>query len=237
MMLQYALRENLLTADVNDYMAQTVDVRSFNLEEIIAVMLQRGTTLTRADITAVLEVYHSVIHDLTADGNAVNTPLFNTNLSISGVFNGATDSFDAKHHVINVNTVAGELFKQALATIKTSKTESQDTDPYITEVLDIVSGAVNTTLSASGVVQLTGARLKFNQKDEAQGLFFVPETGNAVRCVTIAENKPARIMALIPQNLPNGNFYAEIRTKVTQSSKELKSLKVGRFTKPLTKTT
>ncbi|MBD5448532.1 MAG: hypothetical protein HDR32_12565, partial [Treponema sp.] len=74
-MLKYSLRENLLTADPDDCMAQVQDVRSYSQDEIIDLMMRRGTTLTRADVAAVLQVYTEVVGELTADGSAVNTAL------------------------------------------------------------------------------------------------------------------------------------------------------------------
>lgn len=235
-MLKYALRENLLTPDENDYMAQTADVRSFSLDEIIDLMMEKGSTLTKADTKAALQVYGEVVSALIKDGAAVNTPLMNTSLSISGVFNGAADSFDKKRHSVNLNLTAGPLLKDAAAKIKCEKTEAADTNPYITEVTDVVSGKVNEVLTAGGIVQLVGSRLKFDQKDESQGIFFVAETGEAVRATVIAENKPARLMAIIPADLPAGNRYVEVRTKYTVGGKPLKKAKIGRFTKPLTRT-
>ena len=235
-MLKYALRENLLTPDENDYMAQTADVRSFSLDEIIDLMMEKGSTLTKADTKAALQVYGEVVSALIKDGAAVNTPLMNTSLSISGVFNGATDTFDKKRHSINLNLTAGPVLKEALSKIKCEKTEAVDTNPYITEVTDVVSGKVNEVLTAGGIVQLVGSRLKFDQKDESQGIFFVAETGEAVRATVIAENKPARLMAIIPADLPAGNRYIEVRTKYTVGGKPLKKAKIGRFTKPLTRT-
>ena len=234
-MLKYALRENLLTPDENDYMAQAADVRSFSLDEIIDLMMQKGSTLTKADTKAALQVYGEVVSALINDGAAVNTPLMNTSLSISGVFNGATDTFDKKRHSVNLNLTAGPLLKDAAAKIKCEKTEAADTNPYITEVTDIVTGTVNTTLTKGGVVQLVGARLKFDAKDAAQGIFFVPETGEAVRAAVIAENKPARLMAIIPADLAAGSWYIEVRTKYANATKQLKTLKAGRFGKALTR--
>ena len=51
-MLKYALRENLLTPAPDDFMAQVQDVRSYTLDEIIDLMMQKGSTLTRADVKA-----------------------------------------------------------------------------------------------------------------------------------------------------------------------------------------
>ena len=233
-MLKYALRENLLTAAPDDFMAQVQDVRSYTLDEIIDAMMQKGSTLTRADVSAVLQIYGEVCASVIADGCALNTPLMNTALSISGVFNGANDAFDKKRHTVNLNITAGTALKAALGKIKCEKTGTVSTDPYINEVKDIVSGTINTTLTKGGVVQITGSRLKFDQKDTAQGIFFVPETGAPVRATVIAENKPARLMAIIPADLAAGTYYIEVRTKYTVGGKPLKTAKIGRFIKPLT---
>ena len=233
-MLKYALRENLLTPAPDDYMAQAADVRSYTLDEIIDLMMEKGTTLTRADVAATLQVYGEVISAIIKDGSAVNTPLMNTALSISGVFDGANDSFDKKRHTVNLNITAGTLLRDAAAKVKCEKTEGASTDPYITEVTDIVTGAANTTLTKGGVVQLVGSRLKFDAKDTAQGIFFVPETGAPVRAAVIAENKPARLMAIIPADLAAGTYYIEVRTKILEGNKSGKTLKTGRFNKALT---
>ena len=235
-MLKYSLRENLLTPAPDDYMAQAADVRSYTLDEIIDLMMDKGTTLTRADVAATLQVYGEVCSSLIKDGSAVNTPLFNTALTIAGVFNGANDAFDKKRHTVNLNLTAGTLLRDAAAKVKCEKTEGASTDPYITEIADIVSGKVNEGLTKGGIVQLTGSRLKFDQKDAAQGIFFVPETGEAVRAEVIAENKPARLMAIIPAGLKAGTYYIEVRTKLSGGGKPLKVVKVGRFAKPLTVT-
>ena len=233
-MLKYSLRENLLTPALDDYMAQAADVRSYTLDEIIDLMMEKGSTLTRADVAATLQVYGEVVSAIIKDGSAVNTPLMNTSMSISGVFDGANDSFDKKRHTVNLNITAGTLLRDAAAKIKCEKTEGASTDPYITEVTDIVTGTVNTTLTKGGVVQLVGARLKFDAKDTAQGIFFVPETGAPVRAAVIAENKPARLMAIIPADLAAGTYYIEVRTKILEGNKSGKTLKTGRFNKALT---
>ena len=235
-MLKYSLRENLLTPAPDDFMAQVQDVRSYTLDEIIDLMMQKGSTLTRADVSAVLQIYGEVCASIIADGAALNTPLMNTALSISGVFNGASDSFDKKRHAVNLNMTAGTLLRSALSKIKCEKTGTASTDPYISEVKDVVSDTVNTLLTKGAVVQITGSRLKFDAKDAAQGIFFVPETGAPVRAAVIAENKPARLMAIIPADLAAGTYYIEVRTKHANATKQLKTLKTGRFAKPLTVT-
>ena len=232
-MLKYALRENLLTPEPNDYMAQVTDSQSYNLEKIIDKMIERGSTLTKADITATMQIYSETICSLLEEGFQINTPLINTSMSISGVFDGATDSFDSSRHNVNINITPGTKLKETLSKVKTQKVEATSTDPFVTEVKDIVSGKVNESLTKGGILQAVGARLKFDNSDEAQGVFLVPETGSAVRCGVVAENKPARVMAMIPADITAGTYYLEIRSKMLTAAKTTKTLKTGRFSKPL----
>ena len=233
-MLKYSLRENLLTPEPDDCMAQVQDVRSYSQDEVIDLMMRRGTTLTRADVAAVLQVYTEVVGELTADGSAVNTPLFNTSFSVSGVFNGMADSFDRARHSVSVNVNAGTALREAVKSVKTEKTEGANTGPYITEATDVVSGAVNSAMTAGGILRLTGSRLKFDASDSEQGVFLVPEgAGEAVRCSVVAENKPARVMVMIPADIAGGTYYAEVRTKCDSSGKSTKTLRTGRFGRPL----
>ena len=75
---------------------------------------------------------------------------------------------------------------------------------------------------------------------KTQSIFFVPETGApesaAVRASVIAENKPARLMAVIPADLAAGTYYIEVRTKLSGGGTKLKTVKKGTFGKPLTVT-
>ncbi len=190
--------------------------------------------MTRADVAAVLQVYTEVVGELTADGSAVNTPLFNTSFSVTGVFNGMADSFDKARHTMSVNVNAGTGLREAVKSVKTEKTEGANTDPYITEAADVVSGAVNSTVTAGGILRLAGSRLKFDALDEGQGVFLVPEgAGAAVRCGVVAENKPARVMVMVPADIAPGAYYAEVRSRFMGNSQAGKTLKTGRFGKPL----
>lgn len=233
-MLKYSLRENLLTPEPDDCMAQVQDVRSYSEDEIIDLMLKRGTTLSKADITAALQVYNEVVAEAVADGCAVNTPIFSTSFSISGVFNTMADSFDKTRHTISVNVNAGAALREAAKNVRPEKTEAAATGPYITEAADIVSGAVNSTLTAGGILRLTGSRLKFDAADAEQGVFLVPaDGGEAVKCGVVAENKPARVMVMVPADVKSGAYSVEVRTKVHGNGTAAKALRTGRFSKPL----
>ena len=81
-MLKYCLRENLLTAKPDDYMAQVTDSQVFTLDDIIDRMVKRGTTVTRTDLVAIMQLYTEECSFIVEEGGTLNTPLINTSMSI-----------------------------------------------------------------------------------------------------------------------------------------------------------
>ncbi|UTC64039.1 DUF4469 domain-containing protein [Treponema sp. OMZ 788] len=231
-MLKYCLRENLLTAKPDDYMAQVTDSRVFTLEDIVDRMVKRGTTVTRTDLAAIMQLYTQECTYIVEEGGSLNTPLINTSFSISGVFDGADDSFDAKRHSLNLNISSGLALKEALTKTKAEKTETASTDPYITAVCDKLNGTTD-TVKIGSVMEIIGSRLKFDPKDEEQGVFAVTGT-NAIRCAAVVENKPARLIVILDPAVPPGDFTLEVRTKLDSNGKTTtKTLRKGYYHKTL----
>ena len=107
---------------------KTRSTKAFGQPETFVSHLQQKAILRAAeeymlqtnwpgDILAVLNNFFEVAVGITASGETINTDLFKTNLSISGVFDGAGDTFDKSRHSIRVNTNAGKLLKEALTKI------------------------------------------------------------------------------------------------------------------------
>ena len=231
-MLKYCLRENLLTAKPDDYMAQVTDSHVFTLDDIIDRMVKRGTTVTRTDLVAIMQLYTEECSFIVEEGGTLNTPLINTSMSITGVFDGADDSFDKKRHALNLNIGAGTALKAALSKTKATKTETVSTDPYITAVTDKLNGTTD-TIKIGSVMEIIGSRLKFDPKDAEQGVFAISGT-KTVRCESVIENKPARLIVILDAAVPAGDFTLEVRTKLTgNGSQKSKNLKKGYYHKSL----
>jgi len=230
-MLKYSLNENLLTERPDDYSAQTYASGSFDMEAIINRMLSRGTLVTRTDVVAVMNNFQEAIVDIINEGGMVNTPLFNTSFSISGVFESPLDSFDGNRHKLNVNVTKGTLLRSAEKSIKFEKTNTPAPTPQIQEVRDSVSGTVNEYLTPKGVVEIYGYNLKIAGDDPSCGLWFISTDGTEIPAEVIIENKPSKIIAMIPYF-----EFEEIQLKiVTQysGSNLLKTKKVYTYPKIL----
>ena len=229
--IKYALRENLLTADPDDCMAQVVDARSYSQEDIAQEMIKRGSSLTAADIAAYQKLEAEVYADIIANGGKVNTPLISTSFSITGVFTNQTDSFDKGRHAIKLNVNAGSALREAASKASAQKVKAASTDPYITSVTDKVTGD-SATIKAGSVMELTGARLKFDATDSEQGVFLLTSSGE-IRCSTVIENKPARLLVLLPADISAGEFSVEVRTRLGSDRNPRKNVKSGKYAKTL----
>lgn len=216
-MLKYFLVENFLGESQDSFTAQVQSSGSYDKDAIINLMLRRGNLLTRTDILAVLNGLEEVVCEIISEGGTINMPLFNSSFSISGVFDNPMDSFDGGRHKLNVNLSKGTLLRTVEANVKFEKTQSIASQPLIVEVKDSLSGISNAKLTSGGIIELFGNNIKIIGDDAACGLWFVPATGEAIKSATIVRNKPASIIASIPQ-LPAGSYSIKVVTQFSGGS-------------------
>ena len=233
-MISYSLVENLLTAAPNDFTAQTVNVRSFGMSDIVQRIMGRNPGLSAAQINAALEKFVHEVCLIVEDGGAVNTPLMNTQPSISGVFHGATDTYDPRRHRIRTNMSAGAALRKATDSVKVQKVHTAEPLPFILEVHDVLSDTVNEQITPGGVLQIRGGRLKLGAQHADTGIFLIDEAANAHKLPLVIENKPARLIAMLPADLPAGSYTLAVRTALnSNSNRESKSIRTGRFNREL----
>ena len=212
MSISYVLYENNLTSDPNDYIARVRPVGAIDLNGVIERMMQRGSTITKADALAVLQEYHLAIETLLLEGFTVQTPSANYGVSIKGTFDGQTDSFDAsRHHVEGTLNVGRELRRMLREKAQVQKQESAKPHPTPLQYSDLNSGERNSILTAGGMGQIVGHRLKFDATNPQLGIFFIASDGTASRVDVVGRNKPAELMFLVPTSLTSGDYTLEVR--------------------------
>lgn len=221
MALEYALFENHLTSDPDDYMAVVQNQQSKMQEDIIDLMIGRGSTVTKAEAFSVLEEYAAAIEQLIREGDGINTPLFNLSPSIKGVFTGADESFNPARHAVKINISAGTRLKKVASEITLKRIQGVSPQPDLLYLDDLGTDTRNEMLTPGNIAQLKGSRLKFDLTDPTQGVFLISETNQEFRVNTVSRNKPAQIDFLIPQLAP-GNYRIELRS-VIYKGKELRT--------------
>lgn len=227
--MKYYLGETKLT-DERKYTARVSTERSHDLPQLIDLMLDKRNLVSRTDIVAVFTAFFETIDECIKRGENINLPIFNMGYSITGVFDKSTDTFDPEVHEVHVNLNIGTQIKKAIEDIKLEKISAVPTLPVIEEFTDLGSKTTNDKLTANGIFELTGTRLKIAGEDEAVGIFFVNGDNTEHKVNVIAENGYKKLIAQAPA-LSAGTYKLVIRTQSTSSTYTTKEIKevVGKF--------
>lgn len=225
MPIRYSLRKNPLTPDPNDYMATITSTRSVEMNDVIDYIIDRGSTVTKADILSVMEDFQEALAVFIRQGASVVLPFSHYTASMKGKFDGPDDIFDSTRHSVAINIKPGKLIREVLKKgLTVEKQEAFTPSPNLSEFTDFNSGEKNSTVTPGGMAQILGYRMKFNPGIEENGIYFVKEDGTATKVTIIGQNKPSELMFLIPQELTSGVYTLEVRNKV---GKSIRSGKIG----------
>ncbi len=218
MPIQYSLRENHLTPEPNDFMATVTPTRSVEMNDVIDRMVDRGSTVTKADILSVMEDFQKALEGFIREGASVIMPFAHYTASIKGVFEGQDDIYDSKRHQITININPGKEIKAlAKKELVVEKHEAVKPTPNPAVFTDFNTGEKNTIITPGGMAKVLGHRLKFNSDIEEDGIYFVKEDGTEMKITIIGQNKPSVLMFMIPAELSSGDYTLEVRIKVGES--------------------
>ncbi|HZL11127.1 MAG TPA: DNA-binding domain-containing protein [Prolixibacteraceae bacterium] len=146
MTLKFALFENNLTSDPDDYSAVVQDLQSKTQEDVIDLMISRGSTVTKAEALSVNEEYTIALVQLLKDGYSINTPIFNLSPSIKGVFHGADESFNKASHSVKINVTPGARIREIGSEITVERVKGASPQPDIEYLDDLGSGRATKSL-------------------------------------------------------------------------------------------
>jgi len=227
MPIQYALFENHLTSDPDDYAAQVKTAGSADLEAIADRMIDQGSTTTKADILAVLEDTIKACESYLLDGYRVNFGgLCELFPRISGVFNGITDTYDPSRHRVDAGANPGSRVRKTVrqnATIE--KVETVLPSPAPLEYVDLASGETNGAITTGTIGTINGHRLKFAPGLPDEGIFLIDTaTSIATRVTAIQKNKPGQLVFLVPSAAaPMTPVELEVRARLGDAASELRT--------------
>ena len=212
-MIHFGLYKNKLTNGKEQFKAQVLSKETYNLDGVIDRMLEQGTTLTRQDIVAVLDLFFRTVMMLVLEGHNVLTPLVNLGVSIAGNFKSQDAPFDKKVHKVKARANANKVFKDKVE--KEAQVQQQMPNrpmPQPGECI-IPNGPDNSTLTPGGGVKLRGHNLQFNEADPEQGIFLVAGDQTRTRIEMVLHNTARELIFLVPNTLTSGEYTLEVRVR------------------------
>ena len=217
MALKFALFENHLTSDRNDYMAVVQNLQSRTQEDVIDLMISRGSTVTKAETLSVFEEYTIALVQLLKEGYAINTPIFNLSPSVKGVFNSPDQSFTPAVHSVKINITPGSRLRGIGTQVSVERVKGSSPQPDPEYLDDLGSGTRNDQLTPGNIAQVRGSRLKYDAGDPAQGIFLIASDGTETKVNTVAHNKPGQLDFLVPVLEP-GEYQLEVRSLMNKTT-------------------
>ena len=232
MPIKYALFENNLTPDPADFAAIVQIAGSWDLAIIADKIVARGSTVGKADVLAVLTDAVSVCAEGVAESNRINFGgLVQLFPRLKGVFTGATDAFDPARHTIDVGANPGSEIREAVrSTATVEKVEAVKPAPSPIEYVDVNSDTTNDTVTVGGIGQLSGSRLKYDDAQADEGIYFVATAGGETKVTVVQKNKPSQLVFIVPATLIAGTYNIEVRTR----QRDAAELRIGRLDPVLT---
>jgi hypothetical protein len=231
--IRVKLYPNYLPKVEGEYIARTDSESMLSVEQVCAAAKTRGGfTGSYDDLVAHVKVFLDELAYQLCDGFAVNAIYFSMHPKVRGTFNSKHERItDEKHPVAFAFRVRGPL--RAIAKyIVVEVVGVADTNGYIEELTDVATEAVNEIVTPGDNVVATGHKLKVDGDPRKTGLYFVcPGVGGApdlaIKMERLAVNDPSRLVGIVPELLPDKEWYIEVRTDYSGSPN--KPLKETRF--------
>jgi hypothetical protein len=211
MPIKYYLHQNAIAKRPESHKAVIIPNTVHNLQSIISQMLQRGTTLSEADILASLHLFFEVVTQEVQEGNHVNLPIVNIKPGISGEFTSALDQFDASKHRLKTTTSSGILLKNTIKNSPVEKVIKSLTLPILSAFSDIQSQTINDSITPNSIGQIVGNHLKFNTTNPSEGVFFVNANNEIFQASIFATLHPRKLIFSIPDAMPSGNYSVVVK--------------------------
>jgi len=231
MPIKYYLTPNAVTPDPNDQFARVEANAVLNEDDIIMLMLRRGTTVTETDVRAVITLYNQVVTDSLNDGNFVNTYLANYRPGISGVFTNPNDSFDAARHTKKVTVSPGIHVNRAIQSAAVQKVSSTQPTPILSSFIDYGSDS-DSALTPGGTAEISGEQLKFDTANPAEGIFLIATDASENKADgTLIRHTQGTLIFTVPDSLASGTYRLEVRKGFGTTNVNIRS---GQYDTPLT---
>ena len=229
MSLEYYLQPNPVTPDPNDQSARVATRGNLTEADLAAELVKRGSVTSKVQALSIINGLHELIAEKVADGYAINTALCTIRAGINGVFTDPTDTFDPARHALRSNLSSGPALDAALASATVTKISKAERAPRLTAFLNKNTGGVNATLTPGGIGQIVGEELKFDPAKAADGIYFVPATGSAVKVATLSTRTEGELLFLTPA-LTTGTYRLEVRRTYGTATPVLRT---GQLSTPL----
>ncbi|OHD12120.1 MAG: hypothetical protein A2Y41_00035 [Spirochaetes bacterium GWB1_36_13] len=199
---------------------------SYDKNMLINRMLDMGSTITKADILAVLNNFEKAVRNICLEGNKVTIGEFmQFTPSMSGKFESELDGFDPSKHELYVTAQISSVFNNEFELSSTcEKVSSVEKKPNLIQVADVGTGELNKVVTKGDIISIGGENLKFDETEPDEYLRFVNKTNQAdfISIIKFQKKTDKELVFLFPDTAITEGYF-EVANKMNTLN-----LRVGR---------
>ena len=231
------LRPNTLTKDndrdcIADVHAHAATQRNEDIAEIIT---KERSEFRKETIMNILNMRDKAVKDLIEQGLSFMDGLVQISPHVSGVWETENSPYDEKIHKRTVDLIPTADLRTVLEAIGVKVLGTKEESARITEITDTATGLKDGSLTIGDDIIIEGDKLKIDETDAAQGVFFKAANGTEYKTNRrLSVNKPGQIIARVPKEVPEEKVEVIVRTKYSGSSAPLKTVREIAFKLPCT---
>ena len=231
------LRPNTLTKDNDrDCIADVYQhAETQRNKDIADIIVKERTEFRPETIMNILTMRDKVVTQLLEEGLSVMDGVVQITPRVSGVWETEGAEYDEKIHKRTVDIVPTADLRSVLDAISVKVLGAKETTARITSITDTATGLKDGTITIGDDIIIEGDKLKPDEKDAEQGVFFKAANGTEYKTTRrLSVNKPSQLIARVPKEVPAGAVTVIVRTKYSGGTGPLKTLREIVFGYPCT---
>ena len=232
---EFTLRDNPLTKDnTEDCVAEVKSgPRTLRKEDIAKEIKRTGSELKLPTILSVTTQSNDIIMEALLNGDSVITDICQFIPRITGPFYNVDAPFDPAIHRLTFDVIFTKTMREGLKKVKTIKLGAKESVARIGTVTDTLTGLIDGTITPNEDIMISGDLIKIAGDEAVVGIFFVPESGEAVKVTRrLTQNDPGKIIARVPA-LADGSYTLRIVTQYSTGRHQLKEARTLEYKKLL----
>ena len=232
---EFTLRDNPLTKDnTEDCVAEVKSgPKTLRKEDIAKEIKRTGSELKLPTILSVTSQSNDIIMEALLNGDSVITDICQFIPRITGPFDSVDAPFDPTIHRLTFDVVFTKAMREGLKKVKTINLGAKESVARIGVVTDTLTGLIDGTITPNEDIMISGSLIKIAGDESVVGIFFVAESGEAVKVTRrLTQNDPGKIIARVPA-LGNGKYTLRIVTQYSTSKQLLKEPRTLEYKKLL----
>ena len=232
---EFTLRDNPLTKDnTEDCIAEVKSgPKTLRKEDIAKEIKRTGSELKLPTILSVTSQSNDIIMEALLNGDSVITDICQFIPRITGPFDSVDAPFDPTIHRLTFDVVFTKAMREGLKKVKTINLGAKESVARIGVVTDTLTGLIDGTITPNEDIMISGDLIKIAGNEAVVGIFFVAESGEAVKVTRrLTQNDPGKIIARVPA-LADGSYTLRIVTQYSTSKQLLKEPRTLEYKKLL----